>query len=148
MLALTFTKKLRPITMGSDSGWFTLAGRGGPAPGHLVSNQLAAHALTQGHELHLGRDLAPPGVVHLGDGAPGLGPQRRTARTAEGLHLRSLAQRAAAVVAQACGTAGVLLHVAARRDPGAAKGGQSDVGIRAGPAGIVQPLRRVGLPVG
>ncbi len=26
MLALTFTRKLRPMTMGSDSGWLTLAG--------------------------------------------------------------------------------------------------------------------------
>ena len=27
MLALIFTRKLRPMTMGSDSGWLTLAGR-------------------------------------------------------------------------------------------------------------------------
>ena len=27
MLALTFTRNRRPMTIGSDSGWFTLAGR-------------------------------------------------------------------------------------------------------------------------
>src|SRR5947208_5695925 len=27
MLALTFTRKLRPMIIGSDSGWFTLDGR-------------------------------------------------------------------------------------------------------------------------
>src|SRR6059036_432264 len=58
MLALIFTRKRRPMIIGSVSGWLTSATR------------------WRAGELNLGRDLAPARVVHLGDAAAGPRPIR------------------------------------------------------------------------
>ena len=39
MLAFTFTRKARPMAMGSDSGWLTLAGMMARPRRHLVAHQ-------------------------------------------------------------------------------------------------------------
>jgi hypothetical protein len=44
-----------------------VGGDDGPAPGHFVTHELRRQVLAQGHEAHLLRDLALPGVVHLGE---------------------------------------------------------------------------------
>ncbi len=67
MLALTFTRNRRPMTIGSDSGWFTLAGRMARPCGQLLSHDLGLDALPGGGEGHLLGDAALPGVVQLGD---------------------------------------------------------------------------------
>ena len=46
------------MIIGSDSGWLTLAGMMARPAGDLVADELGVHALAEGHELHLGRDLA------------------------------------------------------------------------------------------
>ena len=65
MLAFTFTRKARPMAMGSDSGWLTLAGMMARPASHLVAHQGGLDVLTQRHEFHLGGDLPAPGVVQL-----------------------------------------------------------------------------------
>ena len=67
MLALIFTRKLRPMIIGSSSGWRMLAGMMARPAGHLVAHELRRDVLAQGHEAHLLGDLAPAGVVHLGE---------------------------------------------------------------------------------
>ncbi len=52
-----------------------VGGDDGAAAGDLVADELGRHALAQRDELHLGRDLAAPRVVHLGDGAAGPGAE-------------------------------------------------------------------------
>ena len=94
MLALIFTRKLRPMAIGSDSGWLTLAGMMARPRATSSRTNSAVDALAQGDELHLRRDLAAPGVVHLGDGAARLGPQR--SRPASPVNCSPLAPRRAA----------------------------------------------------
>src|SRR3990167_404471 len=79
MLALIFTPKLRPMAMGSTSGWLMLAGMMARPRAHGVAAQarftrriaqVLAHpfalaVLAQRHVFHLGRDDALAGVVHL-----------------------------------------------------------------------------------
>jgi hypothetical protein len=104
MLALIFTRKLRPMIIGSSSGWLMLAGMmarpratssrtnsgvisagmlapkllpGGACRCRLVASmQLGALVLADGDVLHLRRDDPLARVVHLRDVAPGLGAQR------------------------------------------------------------------------
>src|SRR4029453_6485151 len=102
---------LRVVDVGGDDG---------PAPRHLVPDDLEIHALAQGDELHLGGDLTAPGVVELGDGAPGGGPQagRVGGGTGERLGARTPGpERGPAVVAQAGHPPGVVLDVAPLVDP-------------------------------
>src|SRR2546429_4542333 len=83
MLALTFTRKARPMVMGSDSGWFTLAGTidlpaatsartvSGSTPSRMATNSIS------GVTWPLRAD------VSLVDRGPGLGPrgcERRAVR--------------------------------------------------------------------
>jgi hypothetical protein len=66
MLAFTFTRKLRPIAIGSLSGGSrSAAGRRGRGPPRRARARGAA--LAQGDELHLRRDVAAAGVGELGD---------------------------------------------------------------------------------
>ncbi len=54
----------------------------GASARHLLAHHLGAHALPHRHELHLGGDLAAPGVVHLGHPPARLGPQAPAAARA------------------------------------------------------------------
>ena len=103
MLALILTRKLRPIAIGSSSGWLMLAGRmarpratssrtnsgvitfgiagaeglAGVLLGQArirLAERLEPLVLADGDELHLGRDLAAPRVVELRDGLAGERP--------------------------------------------------------------------------
>src|ERR1041384_1697412 len=81
MLALIFTSELRPIIIGSVSGWLTLAGRvarppavsSRPRPGARPPR--GAPASAPADTPRRGRHPAPPRVVHLGDPPSGLGAQ-------------------------------------------------------------------------
>ena len=70
MLALIFTRNRRPMIIGSDSGWLMLAGRIARPRAISLRTSSAGQVLADRHELHLGRDDALAGVVHLGDVAP------------------------------------------------------------------------------
>ncbi len=69
MLALTFTKKLRPMIIGSLSGWLTFDRQNGAAASDFRPHELGVHVLPRGDEAHLRRDRALPGVVQLRDWA-------------------------------------------------------------------------------
>ena len=81
MLALIFTRKLRPMIIGSSSGWLMLAGMmahldvGAPVPG-CARVGLAPQILANRDKLHLRRNDSPPRVVQLRHVAPRLGLQR------------------------------------------------------------------------
>src|ERR1700744_2480802 len=45
MLALIFTRKLRPMIIGSAFRWLLLAGRFGPAAGDLVAHEFGGHVV-------------------------------------------------------------------------------------------------------
>jgi hypothetical protein len=108
MLALIFTRKLRPMIIGSSSGWLMLAGMiarpdatsSRTNSGVMLSGRLApkpwpgccfkqfrvawigthlveALVLADRDELHLRRDDAAAGIVHLGDVMAGLRAARR-----------------------------------------------------------------------
>jgi hypothetical protein len=66
MLAFTFTRKLRPMIIGSSSGWRMLAGRMARPAADLVAHEFRRHTLAQGHETHLLGDFASPRTMHLG----------------------------------------------------------------------------------
>ena len=53
MLALIFTWKARPMTIGSSSGWLMLAGMIARPARHLAPHQLGRHPLAERDELHL-----------------------------------------------------------------------------------------------
>ena len=55
MLALILTRKLRPMIIGSSSGWLMLAGMMARPRGDLVAHELGADALAQRDVLHLRR---------------------------------------------------------------------------------------------
>ena len=59
MLALIFTRKLRPMIIGSDSGWLTLAGMIARPRATSSRTNSGAHALAERDELHLRRDRSP-----------------------------------------------------------------------------------------
>ena len=59
MLALIFTRKLRPMIIGSLSGWLTLAGRTARPAGDLVAHELRGDALADRDVLHLRGDHRP-----------------------------------------------------------------------------------------
>ena len=113
-----------------------VGGDDGPAARHLVAHELGLHALAQRHELHLGRDLAPAGVVHLGDGAPGRGPQAGTqgALAGEPLGARPAGTLAARPSSRSVGdAAGVVLDVVPLVDPGRPQRGSPALGSLPGP---------------
>src|SRR3954451_7247747 len=94
MLALILTRKLRPIAIGSDSGWLMLLGmiarpraissrtnsgvtwsgidapKDCPSPGRIQC-RFAAQVLADRDIFHLGRDDAAPGIGQLGDSGTG-----------------------------------------------------------------------------
>ena len=70
MLAFTFTRKLRPMIIGSLSGMVDVGRNDRPAPGDLRPHELGIHVLPHGDEPHLRSDDALPGVVHLGYRTP------------------------------------------------------------------------------
>ena len=113
MLALTFTRNRLADDHGLGLGVVDVGRQDGPAGGDLVAHQLGGHALPGGHEAHLRGDLAPAGVVQLGD-RRARGPQRPCGRTGEGLRVGlGPAHRGPAVVAPADRSSLVLDHVAA-----------------------------------
>ena len=65
MLALIFTRKLRPMIIGSSSGCLMLAGMIARPRGDLAAHELGRDVLAQGDEAHLLGDHAAPRVVHL-----------------------------------------------------------------------------------
>ena len=67
MLALIFTRKLRPMIIGSVSGWLTLAGMIARPRATSSRTNSGVDALAQRDELHLRRHLALARVVHLRD---------------------------------------------------------------------------------
>ena len=166
MLALILTRKLRPIAIGSSSGWLTLAGQDRAAARHLVAHELGrddlrnrraerlagmlrgefaqrfgALALADRDELHLGRDLAAPRVVHLGDAAARRGAQHRSrALEAQPGEARVVLARAHERRRRSVGG----VDVAARADPAFAQRRESaaqvdrDVGIGERPRGVVE----------
>ena len=71
MLALIFTRKLRPMAIGSASGWLTLLGMMARPRATSSRTKSGASPSRSRDELHLGGDDSLAGVVHLGDGAPG-----------------------------------------------------------------------------
>src|SRR5205807_2613577 len=68
---------------GLGLGVVDVGGDDGPAPGDLVADELGLEPFADGDELHLGRDVAPAGVVELGDAAAWLGPEGLAGRAAE-----------------------------------------------------------------
>ena len=109
MLALTFTRKLRPMIIGSLSGWLMLAGRIGSAAGDLGADELGLHVLASGNETHLRRDDALPRIVHLRDRAAAaedarppqlLGNQVLRGRVVQGRRLVAIAAAANPRLAQ------------------------------------------------
>ena len=145
MLALTLTRKRRPMTIGSDSGWLTLAGMMARPAATSSRTTSAGHPLAGGHELHLRGDLARPGVVQLRHRGPGRAQRRRRPgggnTAASG---RCPAHRGPAVVAPCGRPALVLLDVTPPVIHGRRSGGRPDGGIGAGSRGVVEPDRRVG----
>ena len=85
MLALIFTRKLRPMIIGSSSGWLMLAGMIARPRATSSRTNSGATLLADRDELHLLGDHALPRVVHLRDvAAPAQGfaePRQRQART-------------------------------------------------------------------
>ena len=77
MLALIFTRKLRPMIIGSRLRVVPVGGDDGPPARDLVAHELGRDALAQRDEAHLLGDLAPARVVHLAEVA------RRRARCAD-----------------------------------------------------------------
>src|SRR6218665_1479080 len=158
MLALILTLKLRPMAMGSSSGWLMFAGMmarqratsartnsgvmvfGMSAPmalppvclGQVLRHPLALAVLAQRHIFHLLRDDAAPGVVHLRDIGAGLGAQRRALQGC-GLGAQSGQARGVgalwAIVARQRSTACVMLHIATAGDPAPAHAGQAPAHI-------------------
>ena len=112
----------------------------------LVADEFGRHALAQGDELHLGCDLAPARVVHLGDPGAGLRPMRqahaREPHAAEGGVFVATAPIGRRRPWQ-------LLHVAASEDPRQTHRGQAalqvdlGVGIGVGAARVVEAEGRV-----
>src|SRR6218665_2968806 len=149
MLALILTLKLRPMAMGSSSGWLMFAGmmarpRATSARtnsdlimlavwvGKVLRHPLALAVFAQRHIFHLRRDDAAPGVVHLRDIGPGLGAQRRALQGC-GLGAQSGQARDVgalwAIVARQRSTACVMLHIATAGDPAPAHAGQAPAHI-------------------
>src|SRR3990170_4677854 len=75
MLQLIFTRKLRPITIGSDSGWLTFAA---VLPRQQPAQGFRSLVLADGDELHLRRDDAAARVVHLRHAAARFRAPRRS----------------------------------------------------------------------
>ena len=67
MLALIFTRKLRPMIIGSDSGWLRLAGMMARPRATSSRTNSGVDALAQRDEPHLLGDLALARVVHLAE---------------------------------------------------------------------------------
>ena len=80
MFALIFTRKLRPMIIGSDSGWLMFAGMIARPRGDLVAHELGRHVLADRAEPHLLGDVAAPRVVHLAE------VRRRRARLRRSIH--------------------------------------------------------------
>ena len=80
ILALIFTRKLRPMAEGSISGWLMLAGMIARPACHFVPDEIRGQILAQGDEFHFRGDDPLFGIVHLGDSAAAaqnLAPGRR-----------------------------------------------------------------------
>ena len=67
MLALIFTRKLRPMIIGSISGWLMFAGMIARPRATSSRTNSGRQPLADRDELHLRRDLALARVVHLRD---------------------------------------------------------------------------------
>ena len=68
MLALIFTRKFRPIIIGSDSGWLILDGMMARPAGNLLPHVIGVDTLTDADELHLWGNNPFPGIAHLRGG--------------------------------------------------------------------------------
>ncbi len=102
MLALIFTRKLRPMIIGSGSGWLMLAGMMARPRATSSRTNSGVHALAQRDEAHLLGDIAAARVVHLG--AVAVSPRGEAALDPR------LAQLAAgrAATSRPCGPGGVV----------------------------------------
>ena len=85
MLAFTFTRKAPSDGHGLGLGMVDVGGDDGAARRHLVAHRGGVHLLAQGHELHLGGDLAAPGVVQLGHRVGPAADEGTATRTGERL---------------------------------------------------------------
>ena len=87
--------------------------------GALGAYDVGVDAFAKGDELHLGGGLPSARIVHLRDGAAGLGAQRCTpGELSRGSNrVGGAAKRGAAVVTKRHGTAVVGLDVASSKDP-------------------------------
>ena len=90
MLALIFTRKLRPMIIGSSSRWLMFGRDDGAAARHFVADELGRQPFADGDELHLRRDLALARVVQLRDRLAGA---RRAARPPPTARAASAARR-------------------------------------------------------
>ena len=147
ILALIFTRKLRPMIIGSISGWLMLAGM--IARPRAISSRtnsgvtwsgigcaerlpvtrrfqrrFAAQVLANRDVFHLRRDDAAPGIGQLGDGGASLRPDGTAARCREFFEVGRLAAPQA-VVFRLDLAAVISLHIAARFDPTRPQRGQS-----------------------
>ena len=81
MLALIFTRKLRPMIIGSISGWLMLAGMIARPRATSSRTSSAGGTLAGGDERHLRGDLAGAGTLQLGAAvADHPGPRRQPGR--------------------------------------------------------------------
>ena len=117
MFALIFTRKLRPMIIGSSSGWLMLAGMIARPRATSAAHELGRQAFADRDELHLGRDVAAARVVELRR-PPGLAraPDRPARGDRLGVAARSSIQsRAAAAGRRARRTARAARVVDAQR---------------------------------
>src|SRR5690606_25016207 len=117
----------------------------GPPAGDLVPDDLGVDPLPDGDELHLGGDLAPAGVVHLGHRAARRGPQPGPVGPGAGERLGGGAPGPVggpALVAQRRHPAGAVLDVAALVEPPGADRLEAHPGVAARSARVVAPDRR------
>ena len=77
MLALIFTRKFRPMIIGSSSGWLTLAGMMARPRATSSRTNSGVEAFPRGDEGHLRRDLAAARVRELRHGLPVARPATR-----------------------------------------------------------------------
>ncbi len=96
MLALIFTRKLRPMIIGSSSGWLMLAGMMARPRATSSRTNSGGEPFARGDELHLGRDLAAARVRELRHRPPVARPATRAGAGRERRRHLALPRRRAA----------------------------------------------------
>ena len=135
-------EKPRPMAMGSDSGWLTLAGmmaRPDATSWRTTSGSICSRRATN----CISSVISPrPGVGELGHRS-GCGTPRLASRAGPPCWTALPAHGRSPVVPTEHGPALVLLGVAAAGDPRSAQGGQAPCRVHAGTRGVVETHRRV-----